>query len=229
MRYFPIELDVQGREALVVGAGPETVAKIDRLLAAGAAVTVVARGDVDPGVLERAAQGRITLERRAFTEADREGKALTFVASSEEHTGRKLAARAAHAGELVCTIDRPEACTFVSPAVVDVSGLTMSFSSGGASPGTVKRIREDLTALFADERFARFVQALRELRASIPREERFARMSAAVRGFAVEARLRFPDWFQPSADPERGADHDAAPADPSPPSPSPSGRGGPRG
>ena len=37
---------------------------------------------------------------------------------------------------------------------------------------------------------------LRALRASLPRGERAARLAEAVKGFAVEARLVFPAWFE---------------------------------
>ncbi|HSN99894.1 MAG TPA: hypothetical protein VLS89_16470, partial [Candidatus Nanopelagicales bacterium] len=101
------------------------------------------------------------------------------------------------AGRLVCTLDRPEVSTFTNLAVAEVPGLTMAFSTHGTSPSTARRIREDLTALFSDPRFARYMEALRLARASLPRgEARMARMRAAARGFAIEARLRFPEWFE---------------------------------
>jgi precorrin-2 dehydrogenase/sirohydrochlorin ferrochelatase len=97
---------------------------------------------------------------------------------------------------LFCTLDRPEASTFTNVAVVRTPGVTMTFGSSGRSPGLVRRIREDLEALFSDARFGRFVDELAALRASLPRGERAARMADAVRGFAVEARLRYPEWFE---------------------------------
>ena len=83
-------------------------------------------------------------------------------------------------GRLVCTLDRPELSTFVNPAVARASGLTMTFATGGVSPGAMRRIREDLEALFGDPRFARFLDALSGLRARLPRGERAARMAEAA-------------------------------------------------
>jgi precorrin-2 dehydrogenase/sirohydrochlorin ferrochelatase len=196
MRYLPIELDVRGREALVVGSGREVGAKVDRLLAAGAVVTVIAPGELDPALDERAARGEIRVLRRRFEDGDAEGKAVVFVAPEEEALGRRLHAEAARTGRLVCTLDRPEASTFANAAVVSVSGLTMTFGTGGASPAAARRIREDLEALFADPRLGRFLEAMGRLRAALPRGERSTRMAEAVRGFAIEATLRFPPWFE---------------------------------
>jgi len=201
MRYLPIELDVQGREALFIGAGPEVPAKIARLLSAGARVTLIAEGDIGPDLEAREHEGSIRVLRRAFTEADLDGKAIVFVAPfttpEQEQRARYLHAKALAAGSLVCTIDRPEASTFINAAVVSASGLVMSFSTGGVSPGLLRRIREDLGALFSDPRFGRFMEALAKLRQTIPRGERAAKMAEAVQGFAIEARLHFPAWFEP--------------------------------
>jgi precorrin-2 dehydrogenase / sirohydrochlorin ferrochelatase len=203
LRTLPIELDLVGRAALVVGAGPEIPSRVDRLLEAGAVVTVVAEGDPGPELRARAAA--ISLLERTATDADLEGKAIVFVAPAATPEGearaRRWHAEAARRGALFCAVDRPEACTFVNPAVARVSGMTMTFATGGRSPGVARRVREDLTALFSDPRFARFVDRLATLRAALPRGGRAAPMAEAIRGFAVEARLVFPAWFERDGDP----------------------------
>jgi len=201
VRYFPVEVDVRGRGALVVGASAEVVSKVSRLLLSGAEVVVIASGEVDPAIEELAAGGRLTLLRRDAEPADAEGKAVVFVATTEEDRAGPFFERALAEGRLVCTIDRPERSTFVNPAVVHTSGLTMTFATGGTSPGAIRRIREDLEALFGDPRFARFLETLARLRAELPRGERATRMAEAVKGFAVEARLRFPPWLERGDEP----------------------------
>jgi precorrin-2 dehydrogenase / sirohydrochlorin ferrochelatase len=67
MRYLPIELDVAGREALVVGVSAEALSKVDRLIDAGAKVTVIAERAPGPELLSRAAGGRIALIEREAT------------------------------------------------------------------------------------------------------------------------------------------------------------------
>jgi precorrin-2 dehydrogenase/sirohydrochlorin ferrochelatase len=141
VRYFPIELDVMGRDALVVGVAGEVISKIDRLLEAGARVTVVS-ADVHAGIEERAKSGRIVLLRRAFRDGDLEGKAIVFLAPADEAIARVLHDWATRTGRLVCAIDRPDLSTFVNPAVVAVENFTMSFGTGGTSPGTLRRMGE---------------------------------------------------------------------------------------
>jgi precorrin-2 dehydrogenase / sirohydrochlorin ferrochelatase len=200
---FPVEVVLQGCRALVVGTGPEIVPKVDRLLEAGAVVTVITEGPPGPELSERAA--RVTLLTRAATDADLEGQTIVFAAPfttpEGEARARRWHAAAARAGRLFCAVDRPEACTFVNSAVARAGGLTMTFSTGGRSPGLARRVREDLEALFSDPRFGRFVLELGALRDALPRGVRAARMAEAVRGFTVDATLRFPTWFERDDEP----------------------------
>ena len=63
--------------------------------------------------------------------------------------------------------------------------------------------RPRLCAVFGDERFGRWLGAMKALRESLPRGERGPRMNAAVRGFGLEGKLRFPAWFERGEDPPR--------------------------
>ncbi len=205
MRYLPIELEVRGREALVIGVSAEVVSKIDRLVEAGAHVTVIAEGDPGSEVEERAREGIVTLHRRAFTDADLAGKLIVFVAPfttpAGEAEAQRLHAWAQKENRLLCTVDRPEACTFINAAIVEVSGLKLTISTGGASPGLARRLREDLASALGDPRLATFVEKLRSLREALPRGERAARMAEAVKDFSLSATLRFPPWFDHGEDP----------------------------
>jgi precorrin-2 dehydrogenase/sirohydrochlorin ferrochelatase len=200
---LPIELEVHGREALLVGVSTETLGKVQRLLAAGARVTLLGcpPDDARLSAITAAAGEALRVESRSVTDEDLERAAIVFVAPGDDALSERVFRWSVARGRLVCTLDRPEWCTFVNPAVVDVPGLTIAFASGGASPGTLRRIREDLEALFSDARFGRWLEALRTLRARVPRGERATRMAAAVRGFAVDAKLRFPQWFERGEEP----------------------------
>jgi precorrin-2 dehydrogenase / sirohydrochlorin ferrochelatase len=201
VRYFPVELDVLGRETLVVGASGEVVFKIGRLLEAGARVIVMTTGRIDAEVETWVAEGRIRLERREAQLEDVDGKALVFVATNEADRAPPFFERALREGRLLCTVDRPEFSTFINPAVVRASGLTMTFASGGTAPGAMRRIREDLEALFSDPRFGRFMEALAQLRSRLPRGERIEKMGEAVKGFGIDAVLRFPAWVDENRSP----------------------------
>src|SRR5207237_1025496 len=52
---------------------------------------------------------------------------------------------------LLNVIDVPEACTFISPAVVERGDLTVAIATGGASPGLSARLRRELEAQLGPE------------------------------------------------------------------------------
>jgi precorrin-2 dehydrogenase/sirohydrochlorin ferrochelatase len=194
---FPIELDLRGREALVVGPWPEAARKVEQLLEAGATVTILLEA---PAPELEALAGRARVESRRATDEDRTGKAVVLVApwstAEDEARARRWSAAALRDGTLLCSLDRPETSTFTNVAIARAGGLTITVSSGGASPGLARRVREDLEAIFAEPRFARFLARLAELRAALPRGERAGPMGEAVRGFALRGGLVFPAWFE---------------------------------
>jgi precorrin-2 dehydrogenase/sirohydrochlorin ferrochelatase len=201
---LPLELDVRGRDALVVGASGEAVSKIERLVLSGARVRVVAPGEVDARVEGLASAGHVAMERRAFEERDLGDAWVVFVAPDYDALGPSLHAWAVRERRLLSMLDRPKLSTFTNPAVARAHGLTIAMSSGGAAPGAMRRLREDLEAIFADPRLGRFLERLRALRAEVPPGERKARLRDAVLGFGLVGHLVFPDWLK--TDDDRDAD-----------------------
>lgn len=189
---FPVMMDLRGMPALVVGCDADAVARAERLARAGATVRVLVTSDPPEALCTLAADGKVHIERRAAAPEDVDGAAVTYVATSEEAQAPPLHARAVATGRLLCTVDRPELCTFTSPAVVTSGLLSVAISTGGASPALARRLREDLGEIFADPRFVAWLSALAEERARLPRGERAARGAESVRGFALEGKLVLP-------------------------------------
>jgi precorrin-2 dehydrogenase/sirohydrochlorin ferrochelatase len=192
---FPVMLDLSGRRCLVVGGDDDAVARVEKLVQAGATVLVLLRPPADEPerLCTLAAEGSVHIERRPASPEDIDGAALAIVATSEEAQAPPLYARAVQTGRLLCTVDRPELSTFIHPAVARAGPLAVAVSTGGASPALARRIREDLEALFSEPHFVAWISAIADERATIPRGERAARGAEAVRGFAIEARLVLPE------------------------------------
>jgi len=194
---FPVALDLAGRDVLVVGSDEDAVRRVEKLIAAGARVRVLARGEVPEALRALEASASLHIEGRPAREEDLDGMALAFIATSEEAQAPPLHARALRTGQLVCTIDRPELCTFINPAVVQLGSLALTVSTGGASPALARRIREDLETLFSEPRFLSWLDAMRVERETLSRGERAARGLAQVKGFAIEGRLVLPEPVRP--------------------------------
>lgn len=189
---LPVTLDLRGARALVVGADADAVRRVEKLAAEGATVLVLVRAEPPDALCTLAAPGGVHIETRLARPEDIDGMTITFVATSEEAQAPALYARARATGRLLCTVDRPELCTFHSPAVMARGSLAIAVSTGGASPALARKIRDDLDALFGEPGFAEWLARLAEERAPLPRGERAARGPQAIRGFALEGRLVLP-------------------------------------
>jgi precorrin-2 dehydrogenase len=191
---LPLEYDVRGRTAVVLGADPSLVPRIERLRALGASVRVWACDlPVDPAV----AGAGVPVEGGTPDEAMLAEACLVYASPGlpEPELGR-LHAWARAGGRLLCTPDRPEFSTFANPAVLETHGVGVRFATGGRSPGVARALRRGLERILGDERLGRFVARLGELRAASPPGERSAAMREAVRGFELDGRLVFPEWFE---------------------------------
>ncbi|MBS0561835.1 MAG: uroporphyrinogen-III C-methyltransferase [Proteobacteria bacterium] len=150
MRHYPIFLDLRGRAVLVLGAGEAAERKAALLRAAGAEVRM------EP----------------AFDAAMLDGCALAIGAGAAEDDLRALSAAAQARGIPVNVVDRPELCSFISPAVVDRDPVTVAVSSGGAAPVLARMIRA-------------------RIEAAVP--PAFGRLAALAGAFKDELRRRLPD------------------------------------
>ncbi len=149
IRYFPAFLDLHGRRALVVGGGEVAARKAQALARAGAAVAV------EP----------------TFNPASLRGCAVAVGADAPEAELRALAEAAKRAGIPVNVVDRPELCSFITPAIVDRDPITVAVSSAGAAPVLARDVRARIEALLPPTlgRVASLLDALKaELRAAFP-------------------------------------------------------------
>jgi len=150
MRYYPVNLDIQGRRCLVVGGGRVGARKVNTLVACGAVVTVVSL-DVDAGLQRLAIEKTIDLKQRAYQSSDVEGMFLVIGATDDEALNRQINADAER-HNLLCNIaDRPKICNFILPAVVARGDFALTISTAGKSPAFAKHIRHCLEKEFGPE------------------------------------------------------------------------------
>ena len=141
---------LEGRRALVVGAGSVGESKIESLLATGAAVRVVAP-KATPRVREWARDGRVEWEAREFRAADLHGMFLVIAATGSPALHEEIYAEAKSHGVLCNAVDEPERCDFYFPAVVRRGELQIAVSTGGLSPALAQRLRKELEQQFGPE------------------------------------------------------------------------------
>jgi precorrin-2 dehydrogenase/sirohydrochlorin ferrochelatase len=167
MSLFPMFLKLEGRQALVVGAGAIAQEKMPSLLDAGAKVKVVAPQVSEP-IAALARDGKIELEQREFVESDLDSIFLVIAATSLRDLNRQVF-EAARARNILCNaVDDPNHCDFYYGSVVRRGDLQIAISTAGHSPALAQRLRKKLEIQFGPE----YTDWIRELAAT--REDLFA-------------------------------------------------------
>ena len=188
--YYPVLLDLRGRTCAVIGGGAVAEGKVERLLAAGARVTVVS-----PSLTARlaawAGEGRLRHVARAYAEGDLAGHALAFVAVGDRAVAAAVAEEARRLEIWANAADDPARCDFILPSVLRRGRLVVSVSTGGASPGLARAIREDLEGRFTAE-FGALIDLVAEVRNEV-------RASTAGGAAAAAAGARVPAAGVPAA------------------------------
>jgi siroheme synthase-like protein len=181
---YPVLLELAGRRAVVVGELAVEAGKVEGLLAAGAEVTVVAKGPA--AALDRlAADPRVSVHRRAYGgPADLAGAVICVAHAAEPAVRDAIAADARAAGVLVNVMDDVPNCDFAAPAVVRRGDLLIAVGTGGRAPALASRLRADLSDRFGPE-WAELIDLVGRVRtATLPHlpdfEDRSRRWKAAL-------------------------------------------------
>jgi len=162
MRYYPINLDVRGKPCVVVGGGRVAERKVERLLAAGADVTVIAP-ELTPRLARWAEVDLIEHEATAYDEDSLEGAFLVIGATDDEAVNAQVRSDCDEHHALCNIVDDPEKCSFTLPALVERGELVIAVSTGGLSPAVAKRVRLELEKAYGQE-YADFVALMGAVR-----------------------------------------------------------------
>lgn len=156
---YPVVLDLHGRRALVVGAGPVAARKVAGLLSAGAVVTVVA----PDAVPEIANDPDVRWHRREYRRGEAASYRVAITATSDPAVNRQVARDGEAANVFVNSADDPANCAFILPAVVTRGDLQIAVSTNGRSPALARWARRHLESVFTDVH-ARTLDLLSEVR-----------------------------------------------------------------
>lgn len=173
MMTLPLVWRGNGQRFVVVGAGKVASRKIQTLVKAGAAVTVIA-AEISSEVA--AVAGKIELVQRQATEKEQFTAGTFLVLSTDNKSlNASLAESGRKQGCFICRVDDPTDNDFMFPAVVDRSPLLISVSSSGTSPALTRHVRQRIEAFIPYDYkvLATYVEGLRErIKALLPSKER---------------------------------------------------------
>lgn len=143
---FPVFLKVEGRFAVVVGDGPEAVAKARLLRESNIAIRLVSREPSDE-LAALVIQADLEHVPSHFSPAHLDGAALVFAATGDEAADRAIVDAARTRNIPVNAVDRPCLCDFYTPALVNRAPIAVAIGSEGTGPVLTQMIRSRVEAI----------------------------------------------------------------------------------
>ena len=180
---YPVMLDLDGRDALLVGGGAVAARKASALVAAGARLRVVAPA-LGAELRRLHEAGEITWEAREARAGDADGAAFVVCASGDVRADAAVARRARELGIPVVVASDPSLGTASVPAALRRGRLLVAISSGGSSPAFAAFVRRHLEGELGPE-----FEQLADLAARMRRAGRAAGLDAAQREGIAAAML----------------------------------------
>ncbi|WOJ94084.1 siroheme synthase CysG [Congregibacter variabilis] len=163
MDFLPINLRLRDQPVVLIGAGVVAARKARFLLGAGAQLTVVAP-EQDSQFRALAETHELVWHAREYAPGDLGGAIMVIAATPDREVNAAVYAEAKSRGIPVNVVDSPNLCSFIFPAIVDRSPLTVAISSSGASPVLARSVRSRIEAMLpaATADIARFARLHRD-------------------------------------------------------------------
>jgi len=165
--YYPIFLDVEGRNAVIIGGGNVCARKAETMMQHGANVIVVSPEFTDE-IEQWARDGRVTLRRKRYDESDLDGANIVIASTDEQSVNEQIAADSRRRRIPVNVVDVTPLCEFIVPAIVESGSIRIAVSTGGKSPAVARTLKEDLQRMIGTE-YAEANDVLGSLRDSAKR------------------------------------------------------------
>ena len=148
--YYPIFLDIENRNALIIGGGNVCARKVETMLKYGARVTVLAPRVTDE-IEKWAHDGEIQLLRKRYEEKDLEGANIVIASTDNEAVNTQIAEDCRRRRIPVNVVDVTHLCEFIVPAIVEKGSIQIAVSTGGSSPAVARTLKEDLQRFVGPE------------------------------------------------------------------------------
>ena len=174
MDYLPLFVSTRRCRAIVVGSGQLAEAKCRALLKTAADVVLFSDQPTHV-MLQWCRERRLQLERGACDISDLKAARLVYAASECDNDNTRIAYLAGEAGVWVNVVDRPDACDFITPAIVDRDPVVVAIGTEGAAPVLAQQIKLDVESMLpihlgtVARAAQRFRHRVRQLLPGLPR------------------------------------------------------------
>jgi precorrin-2 dehydrogenase/sirohydrochlorin ferrochelatase len=148
--YYPIYLDIENREVVIIGGGNVCARKAETMMNYGARVTVVSP-EFTEEIEGWAREGCLALKRKSYDPSDLDGANIVIASTDVQEVNEQIAADCRARRIPVNVVDVTPLCEFIIPAIVQSGGIQIAISTGGKSPALARTLKDDLQRLVGPE------------------------------------------------------------------------------
>ncbi len=163
--HLPLFLAIHAdRRILIAGGGNVASGKVEALLPHAAYLHVVAPV-INPRLRILLQAHNISFEETDYTPAHLQKAGLVIAATDDRALNERIHADASQKGILVNSVDAPQSCDMIFPAIIRRGELQVAISSGGASPVLARLIKQRIERILPWnlERLVEFARTNRAL------------------------------------------------------------------
>lgn len=159
---YPVCLNLQDKNCIIIGGGSVALRKVNTLLAQKAKVTVISP-DLCPQLAAKLDNNEFIWLNTYFAENLLNNAFLVITATDNRAVNQRAADYCNTHNILINVIDKPEESSFIVNSYFTKGDLLIAVSTNGASPALSRKIRTDLEETFADE-YADILEIISEAR-----------------------------------------------------------------
>jgi siroheme synthase-like protein len=148
--YYPIFLDIEDRDVVIIGGGPVCERKAETMMKYGARVTVIAPEFTDQ-IAQWAAAGALKIRQKKYEPSDLDGASIVIASTDDEDVNTRVASDCRQRRIPVNVVDVTHLCEFIVPAIVEQGSIQLAVSTGGKSPALARTLKEDLQKFVGPE------------------------------------------------------------------------------
>ncbi|HEX6099109.1 MAG TPA: bifunctional precorrin-2 dehydrogenase/sirohydrochlorin ferrochelatase [Thermoanaerobaculia bacterium] len=148
--YYPIYLDIENRDVIIIGGGNVCARKAETMMKYGARVTVVSpefTGEIEGWARE----GCLALKRKTYDASDLDGANIVIASTDDQSVNEQIAADCRARRIPVNVVDVTPLCEFIVPAIIESGSIQIAVSTGGKSPALARTLKEDLQRTIGPE------------------------------------------------------------------------------
>lgn len=143
--FYPIMVDIYGKDILIVGGGQVAYRKCRNLLRFDGKITILCHDIIDEfQELKKEYEENLNIVYNGYEQKYIEKAFLVIAATSSREVNKQISKDCKELGILVNVVDSREDSDFITPAIINNDNLTIAISTMGSFPYLSKKIRMEM-------------------------------------------------------------------------------------